>query len=150
MRFEHIFNWFLVFTLAVNVVLQGCPFWTESLVLQAELPLKGKQPLWFTVYYSYFIFHSYCVCARKKKNLQLLSMATLLRKAKAKKVTVRSDVEDKNIPAWPKNISVFVKFWPVTICTVRYKSVMRTQPEDKNVQLLKTCVLRHPILLYCA
>ena len=54
--------------------------------------------------------------------------------------TVRSDVEerfaeerlawnDKNVPAWPKNISVLWNVGPLHSALY----VIRTQPEDKNV-----------------
>ena len=55
------------------------------------------------------------------------------------RTTVRSDAEertawnDKNVPAWPKNISVFLKFWPTTFYSVWDKNIIRMQPEDKNV-----------------
>ena len=58
--------------------------------------------------------------------------------------TVRSDVEeriakerlawnDKNVPAWPKNINVLWKFGPLHSALYEIKNVIRMHPEDKNV-----------------
>ena len=63
----------------------------------------------------------------------VMKQSTVRSGVKERAAEERPALNDKNILAWPKNFSV-CKFWSITFCTVRYKNVIRTQPEDKNVQ----------------